>query len=145
MISKEIKYDDLYKAIKIALVEDKNIVELYDPNIRVENANDVVDDIYRKIFEIKEHCICKGVFEKEKLIGYYVYTDLLLLSFSISSQYRTRGFLRDFFSLIRRDLGKKFMCRLWSKNIRAIKWLLKNNFEIVESKNEITELVYLKK
>ena len=145
MISKEIKYEGLYNAIKTSFEEDRNIVKLYDPNVQVESIDDVVNDINRKIFEIKEHCIFKGVYEREKLIGYYVYAELILISFSLSSQYRTRGYLRDFFSLIRRDLGKKFICKLWSKNTRAIKWLLKNNLEIIEEKDNITELIYLKK
>lgn len=144
MIARKITYEQLQKAIKIAFEEDTKIVELYDPNVEVKSIEDVVNSISEKIFEIKDLCICKGVYEKGKLIGYYVYTDMLLISFSLSSQYRTRGYLREFFGMIRKDLGKKFVCRLWNKNIRAIKWLLKNDLEVIEDKDGIVQLVYLK-
>lgn len=144
MISRRITYSQLEKAIRIAFEEDKQIVELYDPNVEVETIDDVIKSISEKIFEIKELCICKGVYEKGSLIGYYVYTDMLLISFSLASQYRTRGYLREFFGMIRKDLGKKFVCRLWNKNVRAIKWLIKNDLEVIEDKDNIVQLVYLK-
>lgn len=144
MIARKITYSQLEKAIQVAFEEDTKIVELYDPNVEVKSIDDVVKSISEKIFEIKDLCICKGVYEKGKLIGYYVYTDMLLISFSLASQYRTRGHLREFFGMIRKDLGKKFVCRLWNKNIRAIKWLLKNDLEVIEDKDDIVQLVYLK-
>jgi hypothetical protein len=144
LIARKITYSQLEKAIQVAFEEDTKIVELYDPNVEVKSIDDVVKSISEKIFEIKDLCICKGVYEKGKLIGYYVYTDMLLISFSLASQYRTRGHLREFFGMIRKDLGKKFVCRLWNKNIRAIKWLLKNDLEVIEDKDDIVQLVYLK-
>ena len=144
MIARKITYSQLKKAIRVAFEEDKQIVELYDPNVKVETVDDVINSISEKIFEIKDLCNCKGVYDKGKLVGYYVYTDMLLISFSLSSQYRIRGYLREFFGMIRKDLGKKFVCRLWNKNIRAIKWLLKNDLEIIEDKDDIIQLVYLK-
>lgn len=144
MIAKEITYSQIEKAIRVSFEQDSKIVSLYDPNVEVANTDDVIASIYSKIFDIKDLCICKGVYEKGVLVGYYIYTEMLLISFSLSPQYRTRGYLRDFFSLIRRDLGKKFVCRLWSKNVRAIKWLIKNKLEVLEDNNNIVELVYLK-
>ncbi len=144
MIARKITYSQLQKAIQVAFEEDTKIVELYDPNVEAESIEDVIKNISEKIFEIKDLCICKGVYDKGKLIGYYVYTDMLLISFSLSSQYRIRGYLREFFGMIRKDLGKKFVCRIWSRNIRAIKWLLKNDLEVIEDKDNVVQLVYLK-
>lgn len=117
---------------------------MYDPNVKIESIEDVVKSISEKIFEIKDLCVCKGVYEKGKMIGYYTYTNMLLISFSLSSQYRTRKYLREFFSMMRKDLGKEFVCRLWSTNKRAIKWLIKNDMEVLEEKDNIVELVYIK-
>jgi hypothetical protein len=144
LITRRITYNQLEKAIQIAFEEDRQIVEMYDPNVKVESIEDVVKNISEKIFEIKDLCVCKGVYEKGKMIGYYTYTNMLLISFSLSSQYRTRKYLREFFSMMRKDLGKEFVCRLWSTNKRAIKWLIKNDMEILEEKYNIVELVYIK-
>ena len=144
MTSRELKYEDLKEAIKIALEGDNEIVSLYDPNIEVNSIEDVVNDIYRKLFEIKDFCICKGIYDNEKLIGYYSYIEKMLISFSLSSPNRTKKNLHQFFELIQKDLGNKFVCRLWSKNLRAIKWLIKNGFQFVDDENKITRLIYIK-
>lgn len=144
MTSKYITYNELYNAIKIAFEGDSKVVELYDPNVVVNSIEDVSLNIFDKISEIKHLCEYKGVYEKNVLIGYYVYSDMLLISFCLRTEYRTRSYLKAFFKLIKKDLGNKFLCRLWSKNKRAIKWLIKNKLEILEDKDNITQLVYLK-
>ena len=144
MISEFITYNELYNAIKIAFNEDEAIVDLYDPNVKVSSVDDVSLSVFNKVSEIKHLCDYKAVYEKNVLIGYYIYSDMLLISFCLQKKYRTRCYLRGFFKLIKKDLGNKFLCRLWSKNKRAIKWLIKNKMEILEDKDNITQLVYLK-
>jgi hypothetical protein len=144
LTSRKLKYKDLKEAIKIALEGDNEIVSLYDPNIEVNSIEDVVNDIDRKIFEIRDFCICKGIYDNENLIGYYAYIEKMLISFSLSSPNRTKEKLQQFFDLIKKDLGQQFVCRLWSKNLRAIKWLIKNGFQFVDDEDGITRLVYLK-
>jgi hypothetical protein len=144
LTSRYITYNELYNAIKIAFEEDHKVLELYDPNVIVNSIEDVSLNIFNKVSQIKHLCNYKGVYEKNVLIGYYIYSDMLLISFCLRTEYRTRNYLKAFFKLIKKDLGNKFLCRLWSRNIRAIKWLIKNKMEIVEDTNNITELVYLK-
>lgn len=144
MTSKKISIEKLKEAIEVAFDGDNEIVKLYDPNVEVRNIKDVVNDIYNKIFEIKDLCICKGVYDSQTLIGYYIYSSILLISFSLNVKYRTESNLIDFFDIIKKDLGDEFGCRLWSKNKRAIKWLEKNGMESIEDCNNITQLVYLK-
>lgn len=144
MTSKKISIEKLKEAIEVAFDGDNEIVKLYDPNVEVGNIEDVINDIYNKIFEIKDLCICKGVYDSQTLIGYYIYSSILLISFSLNVKYRTESNLIDFFDIIKKDLGDEFGCRLWSKNKRAIKWLEKNGMEAVEDYNNITQLVYLK-
>jgi hypothetical protein len=144
LTSKKISIEKLKEAIEVAFDGDNEIVKLYDPNVEVRNIKDVVNDIYNKIFEIKDLCICKGVYDSQTLIGYYIYSSILLISFSLNVKYRTESNLIDFFDIIKKDLGDEFGCRLWSKNKRAIKWLEKNGMESIEDCNNITQLVYLK-
>ena len=144
MTSRKISIEKLKESIEVAFDGDNEIVKLYDPNVEVGNIEDVINDIYNKIFEIKDLCICKGVYDSQTLIGYYIYSSILLISFSLNVKYRTESNLIDFFDIIKKDLGDEFGCRLWSKNKRAIKWLEKNGMEAVEDYNNITQLVYLK-
>lgn len=142
MIAKEITYEELKKAIEIAFTGDDEIVALYDPNIEVSSVDDVIKDIDRKIFEIIGDCECKGIYDNEELIGYYVHMGKLLISFGLSSHYRKNN--KDFFELIKKDLVNYFGCRLWSKNKRAINWLIKNEMTFVDDENGITRLIYIK-
>mgnify|MGYP006268276277 CR=1 FL=1 len=130
-------------AIRIAFEGDEEIVALYDPNVEVFTVGEVIEDIQRKIFEIKDFCICRGVFSSQTLIGYYVYTSVLLISFGMAKEYRSKENLEKFFSLIKQDIGDMFGCRLWTKNKRGIKWLQKNNMQIIDQYDNITELFYL--
>lgn len=139
MISKIIKYNDLGKAISIVFKEDNNLLEFYDPNVIVGSIEDIVKDVLLKI-KTYDNPIIKGVFEKNKLIGYYIYINNMLISFGLEKTYRVRKYLKKFFLLLRGDLGKGFICHLWNKNIRAIKWLLKNNMKIIDIYNKITKL-----
>ena len=143
MIVKIIDVGGLKEAIEIAFDGDEEIVELYDPNIKVNSVGEVVEDIYRKLFEIKNICIFKAVYTSQTLIGYYAYSDMLLISFGINNKYRTKENLSELFDVIRNDLGEVFGCRLWSKNLRAINWLKKNKMQVLDEYNNITELIYL--
>src|SRR6185295_14811665 len=108
MIAKDITYPELQKAIKISLDYDMDIVSLYDPNISVETIEDVQKDIFRKLSSV-EGMKLKGVFEKGDLIGYYTFKGGVLISFALACQYRTRSFLRKFFSLIKEEFKGCFM------------------------------------
>lgn len=140
MTSRIIDNTELMEAIKIAFEGDEDIVPLYDPNEKVNSINDVVLSVWAKIDVLGDLCISKGVYVKNKLVGFYVYCESLLISFSINKDYRTSEYLKGLYELMKMDLGEEFYCRLWEKNERAIKWLVKNNMEIMYSENEITYL-----
>lgn len=144
MIAKEININRLKEAIKVAFVDDGNIAKFYDPHKSIESVEDIIEDIYKKVSEFRNapggSTVIKGVFEKNELIGYYVNTPSMLISFSINTKYRTRHYLKEFYSLIKRDMNKKFVCYLFSKNVRAIKWLQKMGMKITGFHNQITQL-----
>ena len=144
MTAKGITLTELKIAIEISFAGDREIVKLYDPNVKVESVKDVTDNIFDKIEKIETGCGIKGVFHREKLIGYFVTYDKILVSFSLAMQYRTRTYLRAFFSLIKDEIGKEIYCRLWTKNTRAIRWLMKNGMIDIHQQDKITHLIYLK-
>lgn len=139
MTSKEITYTLLGKAIEVAFKEDKHIYSLYDPNVKVETLEDIVKDIPRKIKGFKSP-ILRGVYEKEELIGYFVYQGKMLISFSIAMKYRVRKYLREFFNLINKELKGDFVCYLWKRNLRAIKYLQKNGLEVFDYAEDVAKL-----
>lgn len=141
MNTKQINNIEFQKAIKVAFDGDEKIYNLYCPNIKVESVNDIVKDISHRIWKGEENAIIKGVYDKGELIGYYVYRDHLLISFGLNVQYRVRKYLREFYSSIKKELGGHFTCFLWTRNVRGIKWLIKNGCGIVEQNNLITHII----
>lgn len=145
MIAKIINNDQFKEAIKIAFQEDKDLHKFYDPNKRVDTIDDIVNDVHFKVSEFNSMGLSadveiKGLYEKGKLVGYYVFRPSLLISFSLNVQYRTRPYLKSFWGLIKKDLERGFNCYLWSKNIRAVKWLQKMGMQIVSIDNLLTKL-----
>lgn len=144
MISKSISYEELKKAIDAAFEDDHEIVGMYDPSQNVSNLSEVSDNIYKKLFELKDIVECKGVYSEKKLIGYYVFIDSLLISFALNKELRVPQHLNGFFKLIKKDLGDLFVCRLWDSNMRGIKWLVKNDMQIVDIEKNIVTLIFKK-
>ena len=70
------------------------------------------------------------VYEKKEMIGYFVSIKEMLISFAINIVYRTKEILNTFFKEIINKIGLNMYCFLYGKNIRAIKWLIKNGMEI---------------
>jgi len=140
MIAKEIDNRQLKLAISVGFDGDHKVVSLYDPNVPVSSIADVQADILRKLNELDELKIM-GVFDKSKLIGYYVCRGGLLISFALSVSFRTRSYLRKFFALINAEFQGCFVCLLWTKNERGIKWLVKNGMQVAARDNNITQLI----
>ena|SRR5215469_6446909 len=143
MTKKKINIGELEMAIKISFTGDKKIFDMYDKNVKVENVEEIAIDVIRKIKEY-ENAEYFGVYENGKIIGYFVCEPLKLLSFALEPSFRTRSYLKDFFSIIRKTVHNEFVCLLWSRNIRAVKWLCKNGMKIYETNPQITTLVYTK-
>jgi hypothetical protein len=145
MIAKTINNDKLKEAIKIAFDGDNAITQFYDPHKKIETVDDIVGDVYFKISEFSalantSQVEIKGLYEKGNLVGYYVFKPSLLISFSVSVQYRTRPYLKAFWGLVKKDLNSRFNCFLWNKNIRARKFLQKMGMEVIKVDNLITQL-----
>jgi hypothetical protein len=129
MIAKSINNTQLKEAIRIAFMGDNDIYSLYDPSVEVKNVDEIVVDIIKKV-DTHPEIVTKGIYEKNQLIGYIIYNRVALISFALNINYRLRKYLREFFALIRKEIKGKFNCFLWSKNVRAIKFLVKNGMDI---------------
>ena len=141
MIKKEIPYTKLKDAIRVSFAEDKSIYDFFDPNVEVKNLEEIVTNILYKITTYN-NATYFGIYDKEKLIGYFVYREKQLISFALTSEYRQRKYLREFFKLIREEIRGHFMTLLWNKNVRAIKYLQKQGMEIININQQITQLAY---
>lgn len=141
MTTKLITYNQLKDAINLSFQNDKKIMEFYDPDVKVESLEDIVEDVSAKILT---HGTCSyiGVLDKNKVVGFFVYKEGQLISFGLSVEYRIRKYLREFFKLIKTELRGHFMVFLWNKNIRGIKYLNKHGMEIINKNNYITQLAY---
>lgn len=140
MTSKEITYDQLEAAIRIAFLNDRDIFKFYDKNVIVTNLDELSNDIMEKIKGYPEAKFM-AIYEKDKLIGYFVYMDGTLISFGLNVEYRVRKSLRDFFKHIKKTIKGRFYCTLWSRNIRAVKYLMKQGMQIIDTNPHITKLV----
>lgn len=140
MILKDISYNQLKEAIRISFIGDNKIFELYDVNVTVENIDQIVEDIYRKILEYGSSVILKGVYEDQELIGYVVRMGDLLISFSLAVKFRTKENTTEFFRLIREDFRSTFFCHLWSINKRAVTWLRRMGMETIFENSQIIKL-----
>lgn len=139
MIAKTITYKELEGAIKVAFDGDTGIYKMYDPKVIVSNTNEISSDILKKV---KTHgdAILKGVYDKNKLIGFFVRVGGLLVSFSLAVSYRVRKYLNNFWHLIKEEFKGIFKCYLWNKNERAIKFLKKHGMVITNWNEYLTEL-----
>lgn len=142
MISKLLS-DKLFKeAIAVGFEGDDDIYDLYCPGISVNAVSDIVNDIFDRIKSDVREIIIKGVFDKNKLIGYYAYSQRTLVSFALNIQYRKRKHLQEFWETIRKDLRGGFQAFMWTRNQRGIKWLQKNDMKIVATDNLLTHLIF---
>ena len=142
MIVKQINRAQFKEAIRIGFDADTKIYPLYNPNVKVENVDDIVNDISERIEKAKGGATLKGVYENGNLIGYYVYEGKTLISFALNVKYRTRKYLKEFWSKIRSDLKGGFQAFLWSANGRGISWLVKNGMKIIAQDHLITHLIF---
>ena len=97
------------QAIRRAFDGDFEVIDYYDPTVSVETMDDVVDDIYRKLYE---YSVLFEFYFSDRGDAYFVKS-------------RNSERLQRFWDDIVEQLGGKFQCALWTKNTRAINWLKK--------------------
>ncbi len=140
MTARDISYNEIKEAIKIAFSEDTDLLKFYDKSANIKSTDDIVIDVIRKVATYKEKIFWQGVFVDNKLVGYFVFSPFLLISFGLNVEYRDKK--RKFFVLMQKTIGKRFCAHLFSHNVRAIKFLMKNKMKVVAENHLLTKLVY---
>lgn len=69
-------------------------------------------------------------------IGYTVTFENCLYAFGINIRFRQAVILKEWMEAVKKVMPDRFMCHLYSNNIRAIKFLQKNKFYIIEENKE---------
>lgn len=139
MMVRSIEYEQLKPFIKIVFKDDNKIFDYYDPNVNPVSVEEIIQDIYKKVGEYADANIY-GVYDKSKPIGYIVSKGNRLISFGLAMEYRFRKYLNNFFNIIKGLLGSNFYCLLWTRNIRATKWLVKNGMKAIYHDNQIVKV-----
>lgn len=142
MIAKCINKKQFKEAIRISFDGDDKIYGLYNPNVKVENIDDIVKDISERVESDVRGIAIKGAYEDNSLVGYYAYAGDTLVSFGLSVEHRQRKHLKALWGLIRKDLKGAFQCYLFTRNIRGCKWLQKNGMKIFQQDSSLTHLIF---
>jgi hypothetical protein len=134
---------ELLEAISIGFFEDQ---ELFDKYHCLTNGSyyECVNDTYKKVLDASVQYPLEWyeVIEGGKKIGFTIICKAynFLYSFAINKFNRTSQILINWFNTTKSLLGEYFNCSLWSKNQRAINFLLRCDMKILSQQNEITQL-----
>lgn len=137
---KEINIDQFDDYVYNAFIGDEEIIEFYDRSANVKTVLEAIDNVCEKIRLAYPTALIYGIEICGSKEGYFVCKDDLLISFGMNIKYRTKETLQEFGDEIKRKLGNKFNCMLYSHNTRAINFLKKCGMEILF--NHITILSY---
>ena len=132
--------EDLKEYIYSAFIGDDEIIEIYDPNVNVRSIEDVCESVYEKIESLVAPCKINGVLIDEKKVGYFAYSNNMLISFGFNKEYRSKEWLIEYWETIKSTIGCDFQCALFSVNKRAINWLKKQGMSVLFE--NITILTY---
>lgn len=142
MILEEIhEMRDLYECVYSAFAGDKDLVDKY--HIVGESLDDCVRDTYNKIVEASKDITLEwyAVTDDAKIIGFVVISlaHKVLYSFGLNIKYR-QNYSDIMFTEISQLFDSEFICLLWNKNARAIKYLERNGMRIENVDENITKL-----
>ena len=133
-------YEDIYEFFK----DDDDLLLYFDPLSRATNNLEASIEIYDKI--VNDHA-AKGGCVFKKTDAWYVfykkrkwYQRKVLISFCVKPKYRTKDNLVAFGRFIKKEIGRRFQCYLYSNNTRAIRFLKTIGMNVVKSNNLITLL-----
>lgn len=148
MYKEIVKEQDYEQIVRNTFEDDYELFEFYhyitgdkdkalkDTIQKIVNFKDEVPNASYEFFAVKD---------EGGAIGYFsIANSKILHSFGLELRYRTKQNLNDFIRLIKEQ--KVELCMLYSKNKRAIKFLIKNGFvfqnEIEYESDKITILKY---
>jgi len=126
---KETTLEKLEDSIIRSFENDDDIVDLYDPNVVGISKSGIPADISRKLKEYDEipsmKLTCFDFYLEDKFCGYAVICEQRKLLVSFGLRNREAKTKESFFSHIKKVFNEDFLCILYSRNERGIKWLVK--------------------
>jgi hypothetical protein len=125
MTAKRVNIEDLKAYIEAAFWGDAEIVNYFDPYHNLKKWEDASWIVHNKILFDYAECNLIGLEVNGSKVGYFVYSDNLLISFGINIEYRKKEELGKMWGIIKDNIGGHFQCVLFSKNTRAINFLNK--------------------
>ena len=131
MTVQPIRIDELRDYVDAAFNGDDDILFYYDKKEKVKTIEQACENVVTKIKIVYEDSEIRGIKINGSKVGYFVYSDELLVSFGINKWYRNKAILSDMWEKIKEELGETFQCLLYSYNIRAIDFLKKCGMEIL--------------
>jgi hypothetical protein len=127
---KETTQERIEESIIRSFELDNEMVDFYDPNAVNISKKDIPTDISRKLKEYDEIPSMKlkyfDFILEDKFCGYVVICEQRKLLVSFALKIRDEKTKESFFSHIKKVLNDDFLCILYQKNIRGLKWLEKN-------------------
>jgi hypothetical protein len=141
----QVTITELKKYIEIAFEGDEEFFKYYDKCVLVNSYSDISNHNYFLLKEYAELGL-KNFSYKVTLnnipIGFIFITKNpnLLVSFSISKNYRNKKNLIEFFDKIKNIFSQSFDCFLYKENERAINWLIKCGMQIELTDGKIVKL-----
>lgn len=131
MVVQNIHIDELKSYVEAAFEGDDDIVFYYDRKEKVKTIQEAAENVVKKINKGYSFAEMRGVKINGAKVGYFIYTEDLLVSFGINKGYRLKEILIDFWEEIKKELGETFQCLLYSYNTRAIDFLRRNGMNIL--------------
>lgn len=141
----EIRFEELEPLVSFGFGDDPDLLDKYQ-----QIKGDFLTMVKRNIKNIEEADVILNlthykVYEGDKIVGFTV-MDLgknILFSFGINAQFRTKEVVTAWIEKVKEMLNGLVRCALWNENQRAIDFLLKNGFEVLNKTNALTYLIYI--
>ncbi len=131
MIVQPININELREYVDAALDGDDDILFYYDKKEKVKTIAEACENVVNKISVVYEGSELRGIKINGSKVGYFVYSDELLISFGLNKCYRNKAILSDMWDKIKAELGDTFQCLLYSYNVRAVNYLKKSGMEVL--------------
>jgi hypothetical protein len=133
---KKISVMQLPMLVLIAYDGDTDLLDKY--HISKLPLMGAVKSTLQMIFEMAkiEKLNCYKIVYQKKPIGYVVSYKNVLYSFGVNKAFRKREIMLSWWEELKQTIGRKFVCRLYRNNTRAIEFLKKQQMEEIEVNEE---------
>jgi hypothetical protein len=131
LVAKTIDINHLQEYVRTAFENDFELIDFYDKSVSVSSIEEICENVCDKLESLIEPCELRGILVNDKIVGYFAFSQGILTSFGLNLVYRNEEYLKEFWELIKSEIGGSFQCCLFGHNLRAIKYLEKMEMKII--------------